>query len=187
MTFARRPLLLAGCALAMFASAGASHAQAGNKNPLEGRFQKIEGFAFDKLPLNDAIKTVHGNGKYRLAVFSDPNCGHCKRIDKDLKAIGNVTVYVFLYPVLGADSLAKARAIWCSGNRQKAWSDWIDSGTAPADAATACSTDGLQRGIDLGRQYKVEGTPTLVFSDGTRVPGAIPPPWISTLLEASVK
>ncbi|HEX7865002.1 MAG TPA: DsbC family protein [Variovorax sp.] len=137
--------------------------------------------------MNDAIRIVHGSGKRRLAVFSDPNCGHCKRIDKDLKAIGDVTVYMFLYPVLGDDSLAKARGVWCSKDRQKAWSDWIEAGTAPAGAAEACNTVGLQRGIELGRRYKVQGTPTLIFNDGTRVPGAIPSSWISTLLAAPAR
>ncbi|SEM45705.1 Thioredoxin-like domain-containing protein [Variovorax sp. YR750] len=185
MNSTRRTLLTA-CALGALAFAGASHAQGKSSSP-EGRFKKIDGFVFDKLPLNDAIRIVHGSGKRRLAVFSDPNCGHCKRIDKDLKAIGNVTVYMFLYPVLGDDSLAKARGVWCSRDRQKTWSDWIESGTPPAGAAQGCDTTGLQRGIELGRRYKVEGTPTLIFDDGTRVPGAIPPAWIETLLAAPAR
>lgn len=180
----RRAILLNGIS-GLLASAGAGHAQAEGKSSPEGRFEKIPGFAFDRLPLADAIRVVHGNGQRRIAVFSDPNCGHCKRVDKDLQAIGDVTVYVFLYPVLGADSLAKSRALWCSKDKPRAWADWVAAGAAPAAAAEACDTAGLQRGVALGRQFKVEGTPTLVFSDGTRVPGAIPARWISTLLDSS--
>lgn len=185
MKLSRRPFLVLG-SLGALVLASTCHAGANDSSP-EGRFEKIERFDFDRLPLGDAIKIVHGSGKRRLAVFSDPNCGHCKRVDKDLKAIGDVTVYVFLYPVLGADSQGKSRGIWCSKEKQKAWIEWVEAGTAPANAPDSCDTGGLQRGMELGRRYKAEGTPMLIFNDGTRVPGAIPAQWIARLLAASAK
>lgn len=184
MKLRRQLLLLIPCAVALLAGANVSEAQS-RKSSVEGRFEKLAGFTFEQLPLADAIKVVHGDGKRKLAVFSDPNCGHCKRVDQDLKKIGNVTVYVFLYPILGADSVARSRNVWCNKERTKTWESWMQSGTEPAPAAGACDAAALQRNADFGRKLGVKGTPTMIFKDGTRVPGAISADWIEQLLVAS--
>ena len=177
----RRRLLLATCTWG--ATATMVHAQA-RRDDVAGRFKKLEGFRFDQLPLQDAITLVHGNGKRRIAVFSDPRCGHCQRVDKDLKAIGNVTVHVFLYPVLGEESVAKARNILCSARPARNWEQWIEKGIDPGAPAGRCDASPLQRNAALGRRYDVSGTPTLIFSNGTRTPGAIPADQVEKQLAA---
>ncbi|MDH6591402.1 thiol:disulfide interchange protein DsbC [Variovorax sp. TBS-050B] len=156
------------------------------KNLTEERVEKLSAVAFDQLPLKDAIKIVRGNGKRRLAVFEDPNCGYCKRFEKDMKTVDNVTVHLFLYPVLGPDSATKSRDIWCSKDKGKAWSDWMESNVRPATAAPGCDTAALQRNVEFGRKYNITGTPTLIFSDGTRTPGAIPAEQVEKQLAASI-
>jgi thiol:disulfide interchange protein DsbC len=74
---------------------------------------------------------VRGNGKRKLAVFEDPNCGYCKRFERDLQKVDNVTVYMFLYPILSADSTDKSRNIWCAKDKAKAWMDWMVRDQAP--------------------------------------------------------
>jgi thiol:disulfide interchange protein DsbC len=181
----RRNFLLTACALGALPALPAAFAQR-RSDSVEGRFGKLDGMRFEQLPFQDAIKVVHGEGKRQIAVFSDPNCGHCKRVDKDLKALGNVTVHVFLYPVLGEDSSAKARNLWCGGkDRAAAWEAWIDKGTEPAAIAGGCDASALQRNAALGRRLGIRGTPALVFGDGTFVPGAIPVRWIEQLLPAA--
>ncbi|MET3497790.1 DsbC family protein [Variovorax boronicumulans] len=155
------------------------------KNLTEERIEKLSAVAFNQLPLKDAIKIVRGNGKRKLAVFEDPNCGYCKRFEKDMKSVDNVTVYLFLYPVLGADSTTKSRDIWCSKDKGKAWSDWMEANTKPATAASSCDVAALQRNVEFGRKYNITGTPTLIFTDGTRTPGAIPAEQVEKQLAAS--
>ena len=155
------------------------------KNLTEERVEKLSAVAFDQLPLKDSIKIVRGNGKRKLAVFEDPNCGYCKRFEKDMKTVDNVTVYLFLYPVLGADSTIKSRDIWCSKDKGKAWGDWMEASTKPATAASSCDVTALQRNVEFGRKYNITGTPTLIFSDGTRTPGAIPAEQVEKQLAAS--
>ena len=155
------------------------------KNLTEERVEKLSEVAFDKLPLPDAIKIVRGNGKRKLAVFEDPNCGYCKRFEKDMKTVDNVTVYLFLYPVLGADSAAKSRDIWCSKDKGKAWGDWMEANVKPATAASSCDVTALQRNVEFGRKYNITGTPTLIFSNGTRTPGAIPAEQVEKQLAAA--
>lgn len=141
------------------------------RNLTEERVEKLNAVAFDSLPLKDAFVVTRGDGKRKLAVFEDPNCGYCKRFERDLQKVDNVTVYMFLYPILGADSVEKSKAIWCAGNKPAAWQDWMTRDMAPK--AASCDTAAITRNVEFGRKHKITGTPTLIFADGSRVPGAI--------------
>lgn len=141
------------------------------RNLTEERIDKLTAISFDALPLKDAFTMVRGTGKRRLAVFEDPNCGYCKRFERDLQKVDNVTVYLFLYPILGPDSKEKSKNIWCAKDKARAWQDWMVRDQPPA--AAQCDTAALDRNIEIGRKHKITGTPTLIFADGSRVPGAI--------------
>ncbi|MDD2810817.1 DsbC family protein [Rhodoferax sp.] len=141
------------------------------RNLTEERVDKLTAINFDALPFKDAFTIVRGNGKRKLAVFEDPNCGYCKRFEKDLQKINNVTVYLFLYPILSADSGEKSKAIWCAKDKAKAWQDWMVRDITPP--AASCDSAAIARNVALGHKFKITGTPTLVFADGSRVPGAV--------------
>jgi thiol:disulfide interchange protein DsbC len=141
------------------------------RNLTEERVNKLTALNFDALPLKDAFTVVRGNGKRKLAVFEDPNCGYCKRFERDLEKVNNVTVHTFLYPVLGPDSGEKSRNIWCAKDKGKTWHNWMAKEELPAIAS--CDVSAITRNLELGRKHKITGTPTLVFADGSRVPGAI--------------
>jgi thiol:disulfide interchange protein DsbC len=142
------------------------------RNITAERIDKLSAIDFDALPLKDAFTVVRGNGKRKVAVFEDPNCGYCKRFERDMQKIDNVTFYMFLYPILGADSVAKSQNIWCNKDKPKAWLDFMVRDMTPA--AATCDVSALQRNVEFGRKYRITGTPTLIFADGSRVPGAIP-------------
>ena len=152
------------------------------RNITEERVDKLTAIDFAALPLKDAITIVRGNGKRKLAVFEDPNCGYCKRFERDLQKVDNVTVYLFLYPILGQDSTDKARNIWCSKDKAKAWQDHMLREQSASHMQ--CDTVAIQRNLELGRKHKITGTPTLIAADGTRVPGAIGTAQIEKLLGA---
>ena len=141
------------------------------RNLTEDRIAKLSAVDFSTLPLKDAFVTVRGNGKRQLVVFADPNCGYCKRFERDLQKIDNVTVHTFLYPILSPDSAEKSRNIWCGKDRTAVWDDWMLRDKTPTDAS--CDTTALQRNLAFGKKHKITGTPTLIFTDGSRVPGAI--------------
>jgi len=141
------------------------------RNLTEERVDKLTAISFDALPLKDAFTIVRGNGKRKLAVFEDPNCGYCKRFERDLQKVDNITIHMFLYPILSADSNEKSKYIWCAKDKGKTWQDWMVR-DKPA-AAASCDTAALERNLEIGRKHKITGTPTLIFADGSRVPGAI--------------
>jgi thiol:disulfide interchange protein DsbC len=141
------------------------------RNITEERIAKLTEIDFDSLPLKDAFTVVRGNGKRKVAVFEDPNCGYCKRFEKDLQTVNNVTVYMFLYPILGPASTERSKNVWCAKDRAKAWTDWM---VKDADVPAAnCDTAALARNVEFGKKHRITGTPTLIFADGNRVPGAI--------------
>jgi thiol:disulfide interchange protein DsbC len=153
------------------------------KRVAEIREASLPVFKFAELPLDDAVKVVKGNGKRKIAIFEDPNCGYCKKLEASLHSISDVTIYVFLYPVLGPDSLAKSKQVWCASNRSKAWSEWMEKGTALSGEG-ACATP-LDKTLALGKKLKVDGTPTLFFSNNKRAEGAIDQAELEKALAAS--
>jgi thiol:disulfide interchange protein DsbC len=146
----------------------------------EERQNKLMAIDFSALPIKDAFTIVRGNGKRKLAVFEDPNCSYCKRFERELQKVDNVTVHLFLFPILGPDSVDKARNIWCAKDKGKAWQDWMVRDQATP--AASCDTAALARNVEFGKKYKIGGTPTLVFVDGSRVPGAVGAQQVEKLL-----
>ena len=143
------------------------------RNLTEERIDKLTAVKFDELPFKDAFTIVRGNGQRKLAIFEDPNCGYCKRFERDLQKIDNVTVYLFLFPILGPDSTEKSKAVWCAKDPGQIWQDWMVRQRALPTTTPSCDTGALARNVEAGRNFKISGTPTLIFVDGSRVPGAI--------------
>ena len=153
----------------------------------QARLDEINRIRFSDLPLDMALKTVKGTGKRVIAVFEDPNCGYCKRFRKTLAETKDITIYTFMYPILSDDSRAKVKNVACSGDKAKAWDDWMVNGKAPAAAPDSCNPNATtEKVLELGKKLKVTGTPTIFFTDGSRVPGAIDAKTLESRL-ASIK
>jgi thiol:disulfide interchange protein DsbC len=142
------------------------------ENVTEARMRQLTAIKFEDLPLDRAIKIVRGNGSRKFAIFEDPNCGYCKRFERDLMGVNDITVYVFLYPILSPDSIEKSKQVWCSADRGKAWLDTMVRDTLPQGEGN-CATP-IDKNLAFGREKKIHGTPTIFFEDGERVPGAMP-------------
>lgn len=142
-------------------------------NLTRARVEEINKIKFSELPFQMALKQVKGNGKRVIAVFEDPNCGYCKRLRQTtLKEIDNVTIYTFLYNILSEDSVVKSKNIWCAPDRNKALDDWMINGKLPPAAPAACKTPNDEV-LALGQKLRIQGTPAIFFTDGSRIPGAI--------------
>jgi thiol:disulfide interchange protein DsbC len=152
----------------------------GQKNLTEQRQAKLLNIAFDQLPVKDAFTIVRGNGKRKIAIFEDPNCPYCKHFERDLQKVNDITIYMYLYPILGPDSTDKSKNLWCSKDRSGAWLDWMLRGKAAP--SSVCDTTAVTRNVEFGRKHKISGTPTMVMADGSRVAGAMPSEEIEKLL-----
>jgi thiol:disulfide interchange protein DsbC len=136
----------------------------------------LKAFDFAALPLSDAVTWKRGNGSRKLVVFADPNCGFCRQFERQLNDVTDITVHTFLIPILGDDSVVKARAIWCTpaARRGSVWRSWMVDGVAPV-ASRQCDTSALERNLALQQRHGISGTPSLVFADGERIAG-VPAP-----------
>jgi thiol:disulfide interchange protein DsbC len=153
----------------------------------EQRVEKLLAVSWDRLPLKDGITIRQGSGARKLAVFVDPNCGYCRRFERDLATVKDVTVHVFLIPILGPDSVAKSRDIWCARDPAVAWRRYMLEGVQPSKAAASCNVDALDRNLAFSRTHRINGTPAVFFEDGSRRPGAIPAEQIEASLVAASK
>jgi thiol:disulfide interchange protein DsbC len=151
----------------------------------EARLDKLTAIEFDKLPFKDAMPIKQGKGTRRMAVFVDPNCGYCKRFERDLASLKDVTIHTFLIPILGPESQLLSRDIWCATAPGEAWRGWMIEGVAPKKAAAACDAKALERNTAFARAHRINGTPAVFFADGTRKAGAIPLEQVERLLAAA--
>ena len=143
------------------------------KDLTEDRVNERNAISFGSLPFDQAIKIVKGSGTRKLAVFTDPDCPYCRRLEEELKTVTDTTVYVFLFPLkqIHPNAEAHAKAIWCSNDRAEAWSQWMLEKKEPQ--ATACAADPVNTVLELGEKLHVSGTPTLYFENGSRSAGAM--------------
>jgi thiol:disulfide interchange protein DsbC len=135
------------------------------------RQEDVNRIKWSELPQANAIKIVRGNGSRQIAVFSDPNCGYCKRLEKTLQQLDNVTIYNYLIPILSADSALKSKQIWCAADQQKAWNDWMLSNITPSGKSDCANP--IDKNMAIAKTYGINGTPTIFFTDGSRFPGAV--------------
>jgi thiol:disulfide interchange protein DsbC len=156
-------------------------------NLTQARLNKLQAVKWDTLPLDNAIKTVKGKGERKLVVFSDVDCPYCRRFEAELAKVDNITVYTFLYPIEGLHPNAPqtSKQIWCAPDRNKAWNDYISSGSVPKNDGKCANP--VDANIALGNKLKVSGTPTLFFANGQRVPGMVPAAQLEKLLAANAK
>jgi thiol:disulfide interchange protein DsbC len=135
------------------------------------RLAKIMEREMPRLPYGDALVFKQGNGARRMVVFEDPNCHFCKDAERNFMQLKDVTIYTFLIPILGPDSVAKARTLWCSKNNAQAWRRWMVEGVMPPRPMGKCDLSALERNLDLAARHHLNYTPAILFDDGSRFAG----------------
>ena len=140
----------------------------------EERLQKLSAIEFKSLPLELALKVQRGNGKRVLAMFTDPYCSYCRRLEQSLLQIDDITIYVFMFPVIRPDFADHSRAVWCAPDRAKAWLELAAAETPKVPAGGANCANPVDKVLEYGRSLRINGTPTLFFANGERAGGGMP-------------
>jgi len=161
---------------------GKIYEAASERDLTEERMRKLNAIKFDSLPLDQAVKIQRGSGKRVLAMFSDPHCPYCKTFEQTLQQVDDITVYVFMFPVIRPDLADQSKAVWCSPDRAKAWIDVALRGKPPT-AAASCANP-VEKNLQLGRSLGVNSTPTLILASGEKVSGALSKSDLTDLLDA---
>jgi len=158
-------------ATASYIIVGKIYESKADRDLTEERLRKLNAINFSSLPLSQAVKVQRGNGKRVLVMFSDPYCPYCKQFEQTLQEIDNITVYVFMFPVIRPNLADHSKAVWCSADRSKAWLDLALHGKPPTGGAT-CDNP-VEKNLELGHKLGVNSTPTLYLANGERVAGAM--------------
>ena len=163
-----------------YVNAAGTHLLAGNlielkssRNLTEERLRKLTAIEFNALPLDQAVKIQRGGGKRVMAMFSDPYCPYCRRFEQALLEMDDITVYVFMYPVIRPENADHSRAVWCSRDRAKAWLDLAAAERPVVPEAAPTCPNPVDKVLELGRSLRVNGTPTLFFANGERAGGGM--------------
>jgi thiol:disulfide interchange protein DsbC len=153
------------------------------RNLTRERMDKLTEVKWENLPLGNAIKVVKGNGSRKLAVFSDPDCPYCRKAEAEFNKLDDVTIYNFAYPLpMHPDAGRKAKLVWCSKDRAKAWQDLMLKGTLPSGKAD-CDNP-IDENLALGAKLRVDGTPAIIFPNGKRIPGYVDASRLETMLNS---
>jgi len=164
---------------------GNLHDLRANRNLTEERMRRLNAIKIESLPLDQAVKIQRGDGRRTLVMFSDPYCPYCQKFEETLLKVDDITVYVFMYPVIRPQNADHSRAVWCSPDRAKAWLDLAIQHKRPA-AAASCDTP-LEKNLDLGRSLRINSTPTLIFASGERVSGGMSGTDLVRMLDEAAK
>ena len=126
---------------------------------------------FGSLPLADALTEVRGKGTRTLAIFSDPDCPYCRRLEAELRGLDDVTIHTFLMPLASLHPAARGKAVsvWCATDRLASWQALMLRDSLPPQADCPHPVD---RNVALGEQLGINGTPTLIAGDGRVLAGA---------------
>lgn len=150
---------------------GSMYRLSDQKNLTQDLVLKQNSIDWKKLPLQDAVKSVRGNGKRQIAIFSDPNCPYCKQLEAELSKLNDVTIYTFIYPIK-TQSIAVSKQIFCEKDPALAWSNLISKGLQPTSNKTCANP--VERNLSLGKSLGLTGTPAIIFSNGFKVMGSHP-------------
>mgnify|MGYP001558587222 CR=1 FL=1 len=159
----------------------------GGRDLTEERLQKLTAIEFSALPLELALKIQRGNGKRVLAMFTDPYCPYCRKLEQVLLQLEDITVYVFMFPVIRPDAADHSRAVWCSKDRARAWLDLAASDKPKVPTATPNCANPVDKVLELGRSLRIRSTPTLYFANGERTEGGIPIGQLRAKLDAAAR
>jgi thiol:disulfide interchange protein DsbC len=154
-----------------------------DRNLTEERLRKLNAIRFDILPLDQAVKIQRGNGTRVLVMFSDPYCPACRNFEGQLARIDDITVYVFMYPVIRPENADHSRAVWCSADRPKAWLELAAFERIKIPQASPRCPNPVDEVVQLGRRLGVNSTPTLFLANGERFSGGLAASDLRALLD----
>ncbi len=135
---------------------------------------------FADLPSQDAV--VIGTGPQKVALFMDSRCPYCHKQYNDLAKSKGITAYVYLFPGPGMEE------VWCSPDKAKSLDLAINSKSKDTIKTAKCETSALSRNHALSRSLKIRSIPTIIYADGSRTVGYMPPEkFQQKIMEVSAK
>ena len=151
----------------------------------EERLRQLASIDWSTLPFQWALTTRRGSGRREIAIFSDPNCPFCRTFERELAQVEDITVHIFMYPVIKPESVQQSKSVWCSKDRAKAWNDLMLRDIQPT-APTECQNP-INQLVAAGKKLDAKSTPTWFLRTGEKYQGALPMSTVVPLLDAAAR
>jgi len=135
------------------------------------------------MPDDETITFTPDEVKYSVSIFTDIDCGYCRRLHSQIDEYlaQGIEIKYLLYPRSGPTSASwvKAEQVWCADDRNEALTlAKVDKSFESHD----CDSSMISKHYSLGRDVGLTGTPAIVMSDGTLMPGYLPAPALAERL-----
>lgn len=148
---------------------------ANRKDLTAARMDAVRKAAVAKVPAANKLVYAPKDPKYRVTVFTDLDCGYCRKLHAHMAAFNKegIAVDYLFFPRTGLNtpSYQKAVSVWCSANRKKAFTlAKLGGSLKPAQCSNPVASE-----YGLGQQLGVNGTPTIIASDGSVIGGYLTP------------
>jgi thiol:disulfide interchange protein DsbC len=128
------------------------------------------------IPDDEMISFTPDEVKYSVSIFTDIDCAYCRRLHSQIDEYlaQSIEINYLLYPRSGPTSASwvKAEQVWCADDRNEALT------LAKVDKnfdSHSCDSSMISKHYSLGKEVGLTGTPAIVMSDGTLMPGYLPP------------
>ena len=122
--------------------------------------------------------------EHSVLVFTDIDCGYCRKLHNEMAEYNEqgIAIHYMAFPRagIGSASFDKFVSVWCADD-PKAAMTLAKNGSDPEPQK--CPTP-IAEQYDLGREVGVTGTPALVTTDGTLIPGYMPPAQLRARLDS---
>ena len=127
------------------------------------------------MPLSDRIVFAPDHPKYTVTVFTDVECGYCRKLHSEIADYNKqgIAVQYVAFPRmgLGSDDFRKMEAVWCASDRKRALTDAKNDRPVPARQCT----NPVAMQYTFGQRMGLTGTPMILAEDGTQLGGYVPP------------
>ena len=156
------------------------------QNITENKRRSLKKEEIDSFNEADMIIFEPEKTKHTLTVFTDIDCGYCRKLHQQMSeynALG-IKVRYMAFPRSGLDSESfdKAVSVWCADDRKQAMTD---SKSGSSIKVNSCDNP-IKDHFEAGRRLGVTGTPALFLESGELLPGYIPPMRLIQILDEQV-
>jgi len=145
----------------------------------EARLKAINALGEDQMFIFTSEKAT----KHTITVFTDIDCGYCRKLHRDVKSYNEngIKVRYLMFPRAGKESSSYEKAVsaWCAKDRNAA----LTRSKNGEDVENKECPNPIVRHMALGDQIGVTGTPTIITDTGELLPGYLPPGPLARLLD----
>ncbi len=124
---------------------------------------------------NEYIEFTGKNAHDAIYVFTDIDCGYCRKLHRDVPELNarGISVRYLAYPRAGVQSEAgrEMSYVWCADDRQKA----LTAAKNRESVEAKTCNDPVAQQYALGQKMGVRGTPSIFLENGRNLPGYLPP------------